>query len=560
METETKQCQSCHTEFKIDLADLSFYAKINVPAPTWCPRCRLKRRLAFRNERSLYKRDCDLCHESMLSVYSPKSPYIVYCAKCWHSDAWDQYSYGREYDFSRPFLEQFIELEKSIPRLTLLQENNIDSPWVNYETDDKNCYLNFGGHLNEDSAYNQYALKSKDSLDNFWMIHGEYSYENILCENSYKSIGSIFCYESQEILFSFDCRNCSNVIGCSGLRHKQYYIFNKQVSKEEYKQFVDMYICGSREKFDDLQAQAHAFWKQVPQRALFIERSVDCTGNLIKDSKNCHDAWNVEKSENISHAMFNLELKDSQDVISVWQGELSYEVMAAFLFSNVMFSSNILSSSSNIQYSNMMFASNNCFGCSHLKKGEYAILNKRYSKQEYLKLMPKIVEHMKEQLFTDRNGRVFGYGEFFPYEVSPFNYDETIANEYFPLDDEAMKKEGVNQYDHAVETHYDLDIYTVPDSLNDVDDSVTQKAIICEETGKPFKIIPLELAFYRRFNLPLPTRSPFSRHYKRLRFVADHLSLRSRICSNCKKDIQSVYSEQEFPIVYCEQCYQKEML
>ncbi len=559
MQTETRNCQNCQASFVIDLEDFNFYSKIKVPPPTWCPRCRLKRRFAHRNERTLYKRTCDLCQDHIISIYSPKSPYKVYCPKCWHGDKWDQHSYGQEYDFSKNFFEQYMELEKKVPHLALLQENNVNSPWVNYETDDRNCYLNVGGHFNEDCAYNQYALKSKDSLDNFWMMHGEYSYGNILCENAYKTFESLFCFECQDAWFSFDCRNCSNIIGCSGLRHKKYHIFNEPVSQENYEKFVNENLSGSRLKFENLKKLAEKFWKERPQRALFIERSHNCFGNLIKDSRNCHDAWNVEKSENVTHAMFNLELKDSRDVVSVWQGELGYEILAGIYFSNVAFTSHILSESSNVYYSNIIFGSNNCFGCSHLKHGEHSILNKKYTKAEYEAMVPKIIEHMNSMPFIDKKGRIYKYGEFFPYEVSPFSYEESVAYEYFPLDKNQSSDEGVNELDHLIDTNYDVEVIVPPDSINDVEESILDKAIKCQDTGKLFRIVKMELDFYKRFNLPLPVKSPFARHHQRLRFISEHLQLLNRTCGKCGEEIKSVYKPDEFPIVLCEKCYQAEV-
>ena len=37
MNSETKNCQNCHTNFVIVPDDFSFYEKIKVPTPTFCP-------------------------------------------------------------------------------------------------------------------------------------------------------------------------------------------------------------------------------------------------------------------------------------------------------------------------------------------------------------------------------------------------------------------------------------------------------------------------------------------------------------------------------------------
>jgi hypothetical protein len=75
MQSETKQCQNCKRDFVIEAEDFKFYEKIKVPPPTFCPECRRQRRLIWRNERHLYKRTCDLCNKSIISMY-PKETTI----------------------------------------------------------------------------------------------------------------------------------------------------------------------------------------------------------------------------------------------------------------------------------------------------------------------------------------------------------------------------------------------------------------------------------------------------------------------------------------------------
>ena len=54
-------CQNCKKNFVIEQEDFNFYDRIKVPPPTFCPECRFQRRMAWRNDRTLYKRNCDLC-------------------------------------------------------------------------------------------------------------------------------------------------------------------------------------------------------------------------------------------------------------------------------------------------------------------------------------------------------------------------------------------------------------------------------------------------------------------------------------------------------------------
>lgn len=92
---EEKSCKSCGVSFVVTDRDLEFYDKVSpvfagrkesIPTPTLCPDCRQRRRLAFRNERKLYRRKCDLTGKDIVSVYSPDKPYKVYGQSVWWGD------------------------------------------------------------------------------------------------------------------------------------------------------------------------------------------------------------------------------------------------------------------------------------------------------------------------------------------------------------------------------------------------------------------------------------------------------------------------------------------
>src|SRR3989339_1109792 len=96
-ESETKNCQNCKKNFTIEPDDFRFYEKIKVPPPTWCPSCRMIRRMIWRNERVLYKSICALCKKNMISMYNPDNKFKVYCDSCWWGDNWDLTDYSLSY-------------------------------------------------------------------------------------------------------------------------------------------------------------------------------------------------------------------------------------------------------------------------------------------------------------------------------------------------------------------------------------------------------------------------------------------------------------------------------
>ena len=116
---EMKICRQCSTDFPITDRDIEFYSKVSptflgkkyhIPSPTLCPDCREQRRLAFRNERKLYRRKCDATGNDIISIYSPESKFTIYSQEYWWGDAWDPIEYGKEFDLTRSAIDQFREL------------------------------------------------------------------------------------------------------------------------------------------------------------------------------------------------------------------------------------------------------------------------------------------------------------------------------------------------------------------------------------------------------------------------------------------------------------------
>ena len=587
MNSETKSCQNCKKSFVIEPDDFAFYQKIQVPPPTFCVECREQRRIAFRNERALYKRKCGLCGKEVVSRVSPDKKYPMYCRDCWWSDKWDPLTYGKEYDFSRPFFDQFRELLFSVPHISLFNGNTVNSDWVNQETDDKNCYLNVGGHYNEDSAYNTYELYGKDSFDGYWFLNSEFCYECINCKHCYRTFFSQNCFDCQNVYFSFDCRNCTNIIGCAGLRNKQFHIFNKPVSKEEFEAYLRERPFSSAKAVSELQSEALKVWNSIPHRYSSIFKSVNATGNNISESKNSYNVWDSERAEDCKNLFISGWVRDSHDETSHGASELSYECASGGGVYNSKFLNFCMGTdplkqmhSFHIEYGYSNVECEYCFGCVGLKNKKFCIFNKMYSEEEYKELIPKIKKQMMELPYIDSKGKTYRYGEFFPSDMSPYGYNETAAMDYYPLTrDEAIAK-GFPWSDYEAETNYKFSDYKVLNDIKDVKDDILEKVLKCEVSGKPYRIIPMELQFYRRMGLPIPRRSPLQRHKDRMEKLLPR-RLYERVCEcegnntakngykntgshqhgmgKCGAKISTPYSPDRPELVYCEQCYQAEI-
>jgi hypothetical protein len=144
-------------------------------------------------------------------------------------------------------------------------------------------------------------------------------------------------------------------------------------------------------------------------------------------------------------------------------------------------------------------------------------------------------------------------------------YNNTYASIEFPLSKEEVLKQGWQWQDDDVSADTSgfetIRASSVPKDIKDVSDDILNKAIICEATGKPFRIVKAELDFYKKSNLPVPTRHPLQRLLERLQ-KRNPAKLWKAICAKCRKDIHTSYSpenQKEYKI-HCEDCYLREVI
>jgi hypothetical protein len=196
-------------------------------------------------------------------------------------------------------------------------------------------------------------------------------------------------------------------------------------------------------------------------------------------------------------------------------------------------------------------------------------LNKQYTKEEYEKLVPKIIEHMNNMPYVDKKGRIYKYGEFFPIEISPFPYNDSVAQDYMPLTKKEAQAQGHSWGDDQSRNYkISKQATDLPTKISDVSDNITQETIECAHKGAcqdgcatAFRITPDELKFYQKLQIPLPRLCFACRHKERLK-QRNPMKLWHRKCMKpgCQNEFETSYSPERPEIVYCEQCYNAEVI
>ena len=575
MDSQTKQCQNCKKDFIIEPEDFNFYEKMNVPAPTFCPECRFQRRIMFRNERTLYKRKCDLCGKDIVTIFSPDSKLIVYCSKCWWSDDWDDSEHFLEYDSSRPFFEQMIELQKKTPHMALINDyaTNINSDYVNHAGSLKNCYLIFNADFDENVLYSSIVVHVKDSMDCYMVGESELLYQTIDTKG-YKLFFCESCTNCSESYFLNNCLGCDYCFGCINLRNKKYHIFNKPYTKEEYFEKIKEYKLDSYKGLSEIRKIVDAFWMEYPHKYMHNNaQCVNVSGDYVFNAKNALNCYQARQLEDAKYCQF-ITMSPAKDIYDLTEwGNGAQRVVDSLTVGEGADMAKFCcgawhQGTMEVEYGMYNLSCQYTFGCINQKKKRYRILNKQYSKEEYFDMVGKIKKHMIDMPYVDKKGRVYKYGEFFPIEFSPFAYNETIANYFYPLSKEDTISNGYLYRDKDNQNHNPtIKTEQIPDSIIDTSLDILQEIISCDtfpgsdRCSGAFRLTRDELTFYKRFNIPIPRMCYQCRHKERFS-KRTPLKLWNRKCMHegCDNEFQTSYAPDRPEVIYCEKCYQQEVI
>ncbi|MCR4328625.1 MAG: hypothetical protein NUV53_03870 [Patescibacteria group bacterium] len=584
---EKRVCKNCKTEFSIFPDDLTFYEKIGVPSPTRCPECRYIRRLLDRNEYNFYRRKCDITGEDVISIYRSDAPFPVYTQEYWKSDKFDAIVYGQNFDFQKPFFEQYETLRRAVPHLALVNSRSVNSEYTNQSQDNKDCYMLVTSGSNEKCMYGSWNSNCFLCGDCYMIEKSESCYE---CINLKKCSHCAWLQNSSDcvnVYFSDDCRGCADCFGCVGLRSKQYYWFNTQLTKDEYEKRIKEFPW-TRESMRRTQEEFARLRLAIPVKHYHGMQAQESSGDYLGNTQRARMAFNCRDNKDTAYMQDAwVTTEECRDCTEIIIGMGSYEIQGVETPHQSIVARSCFNSITDSYYCDMCFGVSDCFGCFGLKQKQYCILNKQYSKDEYIKLKTKIIEHMKE---------LEEWGEYFPPEHSPFAYNESMAQDYFPLEREEALKKGYFWHDRPT-TQYAITLTPdkLPKTIAETTDDVVNYTIQCntqennEEENSlcvgAFRLIPLEITLYRKLGVPIPEYCFPCRRVKRFKF-RNPRKLWHRRCmcaptetlmkadvgngykntathfhgdNPCPNEFETSYAPERKEIVYCEACYQAEV-
>ncbi|USN59160.1 MAG: hypothetical protein H6767_03610 [Candidatus Peribacteria bacterium] len=311
-----------------------------------CPSCRQQRRLSWRNETKLYRRDCSLTGKSVVSIYSPDKAFITYNQDDWWSDAYNPCDYGRDFDFSKTFFEQFADLQRVVPRITILNGFGENADYGNHSYHNKNSYFVCSCGYVEDCYYCVTMSDCKNCVDCDKVMSSENCYDAIDSRHCYGCMHILNCMNCSDILWGEDLEGCSHCIGCKGVKNGSYYILNEEVEKAAFSEI--------QKKLE----QDIGYRREMYERFLKLKLQVPSKQLQIIHSEKVEQSDKIENSENVSHCFDCINARDMKyctEMMMEYTADTSYDYDVWGENASQMYEVHCSGAAKNILFSNVVW-------------------------------------------------------------------------------------------------------------------------------------------------------------------------------------------------------------
>ncbi|MBN1258136.1 hypothetical protein JXA05_00040 [Candidatus Peregrinibacteria bacterium] len=408
------------------------------------------------------------------------------------------------------FIQDFRDLYLKSPQCGSWTRASENCDYGDITTVSKDCYMCFNSGNCREAYYCEDSRELKDCVDCAFCEACELCYECVDCNNCYGSNYCQDCVNSEDVHFSYDLKRCRHCIGCVGLRDKEYYLFNKSCTPEEFKQALSTLDISNPLIVEKVDKKVEELKRKVPRMYVHQFDTENCTGDYITHSKNCHrcfDTRHTEDSGYIYQANLDKGTNDSWDCGPIPTGmDLCYDIA----YSHYLFNCKHLYWCGNLkdcQYCTNCFESENLFGCHYIQRKQkgFYILNQQVEEDYYRKTTRAITDLLRRKR-----------------------------------------------------------IYTLHDLLNkdlsaptpEISDSqLERKCVLC---GEVFELTENERKFYKEMDILYPIYCPECRAMQRFR-LRNERKMYKRTCGSCKNTLITTYPPESPFIVYCLDCYWKHM-
>lgn len=499
-------CRITGKPFEISEAEQEHVRRLNevmpqlrgeIPLPEIHPVEAMRRACSHGNYFFLFRGKSVFSGKAQLTRYHPSLHSKISSSAEFWSDQIDNTAIGRDYDFSRSFFEQLEEVFDDSYLLPLIQINCEGSDYVNGAKYVRNSYLCFDILESEDCLYCFAHYNGHDNTCCVLSRGSSYCYECLNIDNCYECQHSTDCINCSGCFACFDCIGCHDCFACTGLRNLRYHVYNEHVGKDGYQDFLRRCTLGDYDSRLEQLKRCRDFVDSTGHRPNYFVNTEDCSGNYLRDSSSAFHCYFAHSLKDCGH------LVNSKNSNNCWRGmaidsEFSYESVPVGSSRDLYSYANI-GGEANVYSFGLEQNSSYCFGCAALKKKSYCILNKQYSREEYFELVPRIVAQMKS------TGE---WGQGLPPGLSQHISKHTLSNIFFEeLPEEEKLARGYRCENITIEPApgSPTDFAELPNDVTQItENQILGRAFPSQKSGRLFNIQGRELAFHKRFNIPLP--------------------------------------------------------
>ena len=371
--------------------------------------------------------------------------------------------------------------------------------------DQKNSYLSIDIRFAENIFYSCFSYWNITNIHNSFFVTNiadNVYFCSTVWNNNYNIFYSRYITNCNNIWFSSNLIWCSECINCDDLQNKKYCIENKEYSKEEYLKKKKEILKDKKEFLN--------YYKKINKKALNYN-SKNVSWNALYFSENAHNSYFLKRIKNANNTMvwdwFDF-CENVYDSFDIWinSKDLYWCFWVWLNSTNIYLSWGSWENSSNIFYSYALGSCSHCIWCIWLKNKSYCILNKQYSKQEWEELSDKIFSQMEKDWIL---------WDFFPWELNPFYFNDTMAWLLWDFTKEEVEKEGYMWRDKEIKV--DIPEWSEVISTKDLNNyqwynenwewkinpEILEK-IIKDDKWNYYRIIKMEYDFLIKHWLPLP--------------------------------------------------------
>jgi len=289
--------------------------------------------------------DCRRCYECIDSQWLMKCGWAQQCSHCrdcwWMLDChncesciWCVWQSHKQYcifnqqatkeqfeEFREKCIASWRNIDETKQRKTLIAEDRdlpatvTNSSWIHESTDIE---------WSQDLRWCSEMSEAQDCFDvcSYW-------HKSFLMTNS-AQVGrfshhiwmSSTVWKSEHLLYCIDTKKCSHCFGCVNMKGKQYCIFNKQYTKEEYEEIVPQLIEQMQDDW--------VWWEWFPSTCCLFPYNDSKANEVYPIAKVIDSEWNV-LVENLEWSGI-VTVEDSQAFISKAVLDLWWEQKISLLW------------------------------------------------------------------------------------------------------------------------------------------------------------------------------------------------------------------------------------